>query len=110
MRGWSKAAGAGIGFYFGGPAGALLGYLIGKAVASRRSSDPARPPMKAYYEILEVPPTATSEEIRQSYRNLVKRYHPDLQGQVDERRSRLLGRKVARINEAYGRIRKARNF
>jgi curved DNA-binding protein CbpA len=50
------------------------------------------------------------EEIRQSYRRLVKRYHPDLHSQVDEERAMLLRQKMAKVNEAYSEIKKARNF
>lgn len=31
-----------------------------------------------YYFILDVPPISSSERIRQAYRSLSKRYHPDL--------------------------------
>jgi DnaJ like chaperone protein len=97
MPGWFKAAGAGIGYYLGGPVGALLGYFFGRAMVQS-------------YEVLGVSPTADMKEIRQSYRRLVKRYHPDLHGQVDEKRAILLRRKMARVNEAYAEIEKARNF
>lgn len=30
-----------------------------------------------FYELLQVPPTATAEQLRQSFRRLSKRYHPD---------------------------------
>ena len=33
--------------------------------------------MRDYYEILGVPPTASSEEVRQRYRFLAQAYHPD---------------------------------
>lgn len=33
--------------------------------------------MKNYYQILEVSETATSADIKKSYRNLAKKYHPD---------------------------------
>ncbi len=33
---------------------------------------------KDYYEILGVPKTATSDDIKKAYRTLVKKYHPDL--------------------------------
>ncbi len=32
-----------------------------------------------YYEILEVCPIATPQEIKQSYRRLAKQFHPDSQ-------------------------------
>jgi len=31
-----------------------------------------------YYFILDVPPISSAERIRQAYRNLSKKYHPDL--------------------------------
>lgn len=34
--------------------------------------------MKDYYKILEVSSSASEEEIKKSYRNLCKKYHPDL--------------------------------
>jgi DnaJ-class molecular chaperone len=34
-------------------------------------------PNTSYYEILEVPPTATIDEIKKSYRKLSLKYHPD---------------------------------
>ncbi|MCB0074789.1 MAG: DnaJ domain-containing protein, partial [Caldilineaceae bacterium] len=35
-------------------------------------------PNKNYYAILEVDPGATENEIRKSYRVLVRKYHPDV--------------------------------
>jgi hypothetical protein len=110
MPGWFKAAGAGIGYYLGGPVGALLGYFFGRAMGNRSSPSSMESPLTQYYEVLGVSPTADMKEIRQSYRRLVKRYHPDLHGQVDEKRAILLRRKMARVNEAYAEIEKARNF
>jgi curved DNA-binding protein CbpA len=49
---------------------------------------------KDYYSILEVAPGATFEQIKQSYRRLVRRHHPDLnQGKADTR--------IKQLNEAY---------
>ncbi|MGP6239435.1 J domain-containing protein [Cuniculiplasma sp. SKW4] len=53
---------------------------------------------KRYFEILEMDVTDDFEIIRKKYRDLVKRYHPDL-GSEDERKSREL--KMQEINEAY---------
>jgi DnaJ-domain-containing protein 1 len=110
MAGWFKAAGAGIGYYLGGPVGALLGYFLGKAMGNRSSPPSTGSPLAQYYEVLRVSPKAGMEEIRQSYRRLVKRYHPDLHSQVDEERAMLLRQKMAKVNEAYSEIKKARNF
>ena len=110
MAGWFKAAGAGIGYYLGGPVGALLGYFFGRAMGNRSSPSSIESPLAQYYEVLRVSPTAGMEEIKQSYRTLVKRYHPDLHSQVDEERAILLRNKMAKVNEAYSEIKKARNF
>jgi hypothetical protein len=110
MAGWFKAAGAGIGYYLGGPVGAFLGYFFGKAMGNRSSPPSIASPLAQYYEVLRVSPTAEMDEIRQSYRTLVKRYHPDLHSQVDEERAIFLRKKMAKVNEAYSAIKKARNF
>ncbi len=47
-----------------------------------------------YYGLLEVYPTATSTEIKQAYRRLVRLHHPDLTLQQQDS-------KIKRINEAY---------
>lgn len=50
-----------------------------------------------YYEILRVKQTATSSEIKSSYKELVKKYHPDLYvGDKD-----FAEQKIKEINEAY---------
>lgn len=50
-----------------------------------------------YYEILKVPKNATNEQIKSSYKNLVKQYHPDLYtGNKD-----FADQKIKQINEAY---------
>ena len=110
MAGWFKAAGAGIGYYLGGPVGALLGYFFGRAMGNRSSSSSIESPIAQYYEVLRVSPNAGMEEIKQSYRTLVKRYHPDLHSQVDEEGAMLLRKKMAKVNEAYSEIKKARRF
>ena len=34
--------------------------------------------MKDYYKILGLPPTATKKEIKKAFRQLARKYHPDL--------------------------------
>jgi len=51
-----------------------------------------------YYEVLEVPRTATDDEIRQAYRRLARQHHPDLHNGKDKD---LHTAKMQEINEAY---------
>jgi hypothetical protein len=60
-----------------------------------------------YYELLGVLPSASSEEIRQAYRELVEIHHPDrMQGLRPEVRERAEAR-LMHINEAYQVLRHA---
>lgn len=52
--------------------------------------------MRNYYQILGVKRDATQEEIKQAYRRLVKKYHPDAAGQTEENIKRF-----QEIQEAY---------
>jgi len=49
-----------------------------------------------YYEILNVPPDATQEEIKQAYRRLAREYHPDVRREDPAAEERF-----KEINEAY---------
>lgn len=57
------------------------------------------------YEVLGVPRTATDDEIKQAYRRLAKKYHPDL-NPGDESAAK----KMNEVNEAYDRIRNPQNY
>ena len=50
-----------------------------------------------YYEVLRVPSTASINEIKNAYKRLVKRYHPD----VYEGNKLFAETKIKEINEAY---------
>ena len=51
-------------------------------VANRASHVAIRPksPMRDYYDVLGVSPDAGADEIRRAYRQLARRYHPDISG------------------------------
>ena len=54
------------------------------------------------YQILEVNPNASQEEIRNAYRKLVKKYHPDRYPEGPQRD--LATEKIKKINAAYDMI------
>lgn len=54
--------------------------------------------MKNYYEILEVDKKASDEIIKVAYKSLVKKYHPDLQGNQEKV---IAEDTIKLINEAY---------
>lgn len=58
--------------------------------------------MKNPYEILGVSRDASDEEIKQAYRELARKYHPD--NYADNPLSDLAGEKMKEINEAYDAI------
>ena len=55
-----------------------------------------------YYEILDLPPTATDEQIRAAYRILVQLHHPDRLQQVSPAVRAYAEERLKKINEAYG--------
>lgn len=56
-----------------------------------------------YYEILEVPRTATEAEIRTAFKKLARKYHPDLH--TDEQEKKDAEEKFKEINEAHAVLR-----
>ena len=59
-----------------------------------------------YYEVLGVSPSASDEELKKAYRELVKKYHPD--NYNDNPLADLAEAKMKEINEAYDSIVKMR--
>lgn len=62
--------------------------------------------MRDPYEVLGVSKNATDEEIKNAYRELARKYHPD--NYTDNPLSDLAGEKMKEINEAYDAIVNAR--
>lgn len=60
-----------------------------------------------YYDVLEVKPGASFEEIKKSYRSLQKKYHPDRFANDTQKRE--LAEKVSgKLNEAYSYFQKTK--
>ncbi len=64
--------------------------------------------MKDPYEVLGVSRGATEEQIKNAYRELARKYHPD--NYADNPLSDLAGEKMQEINDAYDSIMQERRF
>lgn len=63
-----------------------------------------------YYGVLGLTSKATNEEIRQAYKKLALRWHPDRVDQTDAKAHREATQRFQKINEAYEKIRKQRGM
>ena len=62
--------------------------------------------MRDYYQVLGVPSDASAEEIRRAYRQLARRYHPDISG--EERGAAFI--EVSRAYEVLGNAERRREY
>jgi curved DNA-binding protein CbpA len=56
---------------------------------------------KTHYENLELPPTASAEEIKKSFRTLIARYHPDKVQHLGKEFQDMAADRAAELTEAY---------
>ena len=63
--------------------------------------------MKDPYQVLGIPPTATDEEVKEAYRKLARKYHPDNYN-ADNPLADLATEKMQEVNEAYDAIKNER--
>ncbi|MBW2109164.1 MAG: DnaJ domain-containing protein [Deltaproteobacteria bacterium] len=99
-----KVIGAGIGWLVAGPVGAALGLLVGHTVENNPhllEKGLMGVDLKPYYDILEVPYSAGPDEIKQAYKKLARKYHPDRFADSDPVVEELAREKMSKINEAY---------
>jgi hypothetical protein len=105
-----KVIGAGIGWVVGGPVGAALGLLVGHTVENNpdllgdRLSGKG---LKPQYDVLGVPYDAGEEEVKASYKKLVRKYHPDRFVDKDPVVEELARGKMTEINTAYASLMEA---
>ena len=58
------------------------------------------------YKVLNIPSTATDEEVKKAYRELARKYHPD--NYHDNPLADLAQEKMKEINAAYEEVQKSR--
>ena len=62
------------------------------------------------YQILEISPNASDDEVKRAYRTLAKKYHPDRVAHLGDDMRKAAEEKFARLSQAYDNIRKARGM
>jgi DnaJ like chaperone protein len=68
------------------------------------------PKTDAFYKILEIPSSATNEEVKQAYRKMAMKYHPDKVSHLGEDFQKFANEKFKKVNEAYNQIKKERSM
>ncbi len=62
------------------------------------------------YKILEIEKSASDAEVKKAYRQMVKKYHPDKLGHMDEAYRKGAQEKFNKVQEAYEQIQKERGL
>jgi hypothetical protein len=57
--------------------------------------------LKTYYELLELPPTASAEDIKKAFRREIAKYHPDKVQHLGEEFQHIAVVKAAELTQAY---------
>lgn len=78
---------------------------LGSLSAMFRTADP-----DAAYKILEIPPTATDEEVKKAYRRMAMKFHPDKVAQLGEDVQKAAAEKFKKVQQAYETIQAKRGM
>jgi len=73
-------------------------------VSCRRGTSPnsrSRSPLKDYYRLLEIAPTATTDEVKRAFRLQIARYHPDKVQHLGQEFQAMAAERAAELTEAY---------
>lgn len=62
------------------------------------------------YAILDVPPTATDEEVKKAYRRMAVKYHPDKVSHLGDEHQRMAKEKFQSLTEAYDQVKRERGM
>lgn len=78
---------------------------MGSLGAMFRTADPT-----AAYQILEIEPTATDEEVKKAYRRMAMKYHPDKVAQLGDEVQKAAAEKFKKVQQAYESIQQKRGM
>ena len=56
---------------------------------------------KTYYDLLEIPPTSSSDEVKRAFRLQIARYHPDKVQHLGKEFQAMAAERAAELTEAY---------
>ena len=62
------------------------------------------------YDVLEIPSTATDDEVKKAYRKMAMKYHPDKVSSLGEEAKQTATEKFRKVKDAYDAIKKQRNM
>jgi len=68
------------------------------------------PTLNECYQILEISPDATDEEVKKAYREAAKKHHPDKVSHLGESVRKKAEENFAKVNQAYDKIKAARGM
>lgn len=102
------------GYLVGGPVGGFVGLALGFWL-SRQQHRPERPALpddaRAAYRTLGIKPRVSNEEVREAYRRLMNRHHPDKLGtRADGESIEAARRRTVAVREAFELIRRRRGM
>lgn len=66
--------------------------------------------LESAYKVLEIDSSATDDEVRKAYKRMALKYHPDKVSTLGEDVQRAAEEKFKNVQEAYAKIKKARNM
>ena len=78
---------------------------LGSLGAMFRTADP-----KAAYEVLEIPKSATDDEVKKAYRRMAMKYHPDKVAHLGEDVQKAANEKFKKVQQAYEAVQQERGM
>lgn len=93
-----------------------IGYAIGLSVADIESlfgtytQNYSNDNIAEAYKVLEIPETASDDEVKKAYRNMAKKYHPDTVAELGESAQKAAEAKFKKLKEAYEKVKESRGM